>query len=268
MPAPVDLYDNAYSHYGEALYRDIRTETYGEDLGQTSWVTNEESSEIPKLLEIDSHSYGLEIGCGSGRYALQVAATAGCRILALDINQPGIDTANHLAATRNMSGQVSFQQCDAAKPLPFPDNSFDATFSNDAIVHIHDRLTVFRGILRTLRPGGRFLFSDALVIGGMISHQEIATRSSIGYYLFSPPGENERILTQAGFQILEARDTTESAALISQRWHDAREKRRDALVSIEGEPNFDGLQAFLSAVHNLTSERRLRRYLYLAKKPS
>jgi hypothetical protein len=32
-------------------------------------------------------------------------------------------------------------------------------------------------MFRVLKPGGRMLFSDALVIGGMVSHQEIATRS-------------------------------------------------------------------------------------------
>jgi hypothetical protein len=33
------------------------------------------------------------------------------------------------------------------------------------------------------------LFSDALVIGGMVSHEEIAMRSSIGFYVYSSPGE-------------------------------------------------------------------------------
>ena len=48
------------------------------------------------------------------------------------------------------------------------------------------------------------LFSDALVIGGLISHQEIATRSSIGFYVYSPPGENERIMEQADFRGIKA----------------------------------------------------------------
>jgi len=51
MPAKVELYDSAYANYQQALYRQIRLETYGEDLGQTSWVTTEESHNIPKRLE-------------------------------------------------------------------------------------------------------------------------------------------------------------------------------------------------------------------------
>jgi len=37
----VDLYDNAYGKYESDIYRHVRRETYGEDFGQTSWVTTE-----------------------------------------------------------------------------------------------------------------------------------------------------------------------------------------------------------------------------------
>ena len=50
MTEKVDLYDSAYGNYGTEVYRQIRVETYGEDLGQTSWVTTEESSEIPRII--------------------------------------------------------------------------------------------------------------------------------------------------------------------------------------------------------------------------
>jgi hypothetical protein len=57
-------------------------------------------------------------------------------------------------------------------------------------------------MFRILKPGGRMLFSDALVVGGVLSHEEIATRSSIGFYVCSPPGENERLIEQAGFRLI------------------------------------------------------------------
>ena len=101
---------------------------------------------------------------------------------------------------------------------------------------------------------------------GILSHEEIATRSSIGYYAFSPPGENERLLNAAGFRILQVMDTSENAAGIAKRRHDARAKRKNALSAAEGEANFEGLQRFLSSVHTLTSERRLLRFVYIVEK--
>jgi SAM-dependent methyltransferase len=268
MPGKVDLYDNAYANYDADVYRQIRVETYGEDLGQTSWVTSEESQEIPRALHLTAGSRVLEIGCGSGRYALQVAATVGCCVVGLDTNAPGIQTAHQLAASRNVASQVRFEICDAAKNLPFSDSIFDAVFANDVLCHLPGRLNVLREMFRVLKPGGRMLFSDALVIGGLITQQEIAARSSIGFYIFSPPGENERIIKEAGFRLESASDTSDQAAVIAKRWRDARDKRQETLLAIEGAANFEGLQQFLFTVHALTSERRLLRFVYVGEKPA
>lgn len=262
MAARVDLYDGAYSNYGSEVYRDVRVETYGQDFGQTSWVTTEESQEIPRMLNLDPSSYVMEIGCGSGGYALYLAENVGCRLIGLDTNAPGVHNANQLAARAGLGDRARFRQCDASQRLPFEDSSFDAVFSNDVMCHLPGRLDVLREIFRLLKPGGHMLYSDALVIGGMVTHEEIATRSSIGFYVYSPPGENERLMKEAGFSEIRTTDTTENAAGIAERWHQARERRKTDLIGMEGQSNFEGLQRFLSCVRMLTSERRLLRYLY------
>jgi ubiquinone/menaquinone biosynthesis C-methylase UbiE len=185
MSATVDLYDNAYANYGSEVYQQIRLETYGQDLGQTSWVTTEESSDIPRKLHLQASSSVLEIGCGSGGYALYLAKTVGCSIVGLDVNAPGVHNANQLATTSGFAAPAQFQHGDASKNLPFENQTFDAVFANDVLCHIPARPKVVCEMFRVLRPGGRMLFSDALVIGGMVSHEEIATRSSIGYYVYS-----------------------------------------------------------------------------------
>jgi len=76
----------------------------------------------------------------------------------------------------------------------------------------------------------------------------------------------ERLLTEAGFSVLDAKDTTANAAEISARWWQGRENSKVELIALEGEMNFEGLQQFLRCVNTLTSERRLLRYLYLAQK--
>ena len=267
MSEKIDLYDSAYANYASEVYRQVRIETYGQDFGQTSWVTTEESNEIPKTLGVTGDSFVLEIGCGSGGYALYLAEKAGCRIVGLDVNAPGVHNANQLALAKGLASKVRFEQCDASKSLPFEDNTFNAVFSNDVLCHLPGRPAVLGEIFRVLKPCGRMLFSDALVIGGLVSHEEIATRSSIGFYVYSPPGENERIMGKVGFNEIKATDTTENAARLARRWHDAREKRKVDLIVAEGDANFDGLQRFLSCVQTLCGEARLRRYLYSAAKP-
>lgn len=266
MANKVDLYDGAYGNYEAEIYRQIRVETYGEDFGQTSWVTTEESNQIPEILDLTADSSAFELGCGSGRYALQIAKKCSCRVLGVDISESGVQTARRLAEAAQLSSQCRFEQCDASKPLPYADGAFDAAFSNDVLCHIPSRVQILGELFRVLRPGGRLLFSDALVINGVISNREIAIRSSIGNYVFIPGGLNERLIEQAGFRLLCADDTTANASTIAKRWHDARESRREALIAFETEANFDGLQQFLGCVHTLTAERRLLRMRYSAHK--
>lgn len=267
MPDKVELYDGEYGNYDSDIYRHVRMETYGVDFGQTSWVTTEESEQIPNMLGLSSNSSVLEIGCGSGAYALYLAQTVGCSVTGLDINALGIRNASQLALDSGLDRQVRFEVCDVSLPLPFADETFDAVFSNDVLCHVPGRPSLIAEMYRVLKPGvGRLLFSDALIIGGIVSQEEIATRSSIGFYLFSPPGENERLMQQAGFSHIETQDTTEHAARTAARWHGARQKYKDRLIVVEGELKWAGLQRFLSCVQALTMERRLLRLLYQAQK--
>jgi SAM-dependent methyltransferase len=136
----------------------------------------------------------------------------------------------------------------------------------DSMNHFPDRLNVFREWYRILRPGHRAVFTDPVVITGAVTNDELALRSLVGLFLFVPPGVNEELIDSAGFRLVQKEDVSENAALVSRRWREARQRHKDALVQIEGEDRFEGLQKFFTAVHNLTNQRRLSRIVYLVEK--
>jgi SAM-dependent methyltransferase len=262
----IDLYNTSYGNAAIDVYAEVRRETYGQDLGQTSWSTLEEFAGIRAALNITAASNVLEIGCGAGGCALRFAESIDCHVTGIDLNAHGVRAAEDTAHARQLADRARFLVIDAGSPLPFADGTFDAAYSNDAFCHIPHRHRLLLECRRVLKPGGRLLFSDALVVNGAVTNEELAARSSIGYYVFVPRGENERLIADAGFSLLEARDTTVQAAIVAQRWRDARTGHRDALIKIEGDTNFEGLQKFLGCVHTLTSENRLARFLYVAAK--
>jgi cyclopropane fatty-acyl-phospholipid synthase-like methyltransferase len=267
MPETVDLYNNVYADFASRAEAAVRAKAFGEDIGQSSWMTAADWLRFADLANVGPASHVLEVGSGSGGPAVYLAGRRGCRVTGVDLNAHGVANGAQLAAARGVADRAAFQAIDASQPLPFPAETFDAVLSNDAMCHIEHRLEVLRDWRRVLRPGGRMLFTDAMIVTGIVSQEEIATRSSIGRYLFVPPGENERLIAAAGFTLLAAEDLTAAAEAIAQRWHDAREQHRDALVAREGEANFAGLQRFLACVHRLSAERRLSRYGYLAACP-
>jgi SAM-dependent methyltransferase len=264
----VDLYNNVYADFAGDAEADVRRRAFGDDIGQSSWMTAAEWLRFADSAGAVDTSHVLEVGSGSGGPAVYLARSRGCRVTGVDINDHGVRNGRDLAAARGVGDRVSFELHDASRPLPFADGAFDAVLSNDAMCHIADREQVLREWRRVLRPGGRMLFTDAMIVTGLVSHEELATRSSIGRYLFVPPGENERLIARAGFTLLSSEDLTASAEAIASRWHDAREQHRRELIAREGESNFAGLQRFLACVHRLSAERRLSRYAYLAERPA
>lgn len=265
MTKSIDFYDGAYGKFADEILAEIRAETYGNDLGQSSWITADEYEHFCELLKIGPTSHVLETASGSGGPALYMAQKFGCSVTGIDINREGIDNANRLAAERGMSNVV-FKLADVDKRLPFEDESFDAAICIDAANHFPDRSHVLSEWTRLLKPDGRLLFTDPVVITGPVTNHELFDRSSIGTFVFIPPDVTERLIRQAGLTPIQCDDVTANAAMTAGRWHDARAKRKDALITLEGEDKFNGLQTFLSTVHTLTSERRLSRFAFLAEK--
>lgn len=267
MTPSVDLYGTAYGHFATPILEQVRRGTYGEDFGQSSWVTGPEYRRCFQLLELKVTDHVLDIGCGSGGPALFLARETGCRVTGVDLHEAGIRAGQALARDAGMQDTVHFRLADVRQPLPFPDDTFDALVCMDVMCHLPDRSRIFGEWHRILRPGGRALFTDPVVVTGLVSNAELATRSSTGYFEFCPHGVNEKLFREAGFEVTMIEDVTDNEVEVSRRWHAAREQRAADLIRLEGEETFAGLQRFLTTVHLLTRERRLSRLLYMGRTP-
>lgn len=258
---------SSYMQIEDPLVGAVRREAFGEDIGQFSWTTAEEMRRFFALLELDARSRVLDVACGSGGPALFTARTTGCHVMGVDITANGIQTATGLAASLGLTGRAVFQQVDADAPLPFQDGSFDAVTSIDSMNHFLDRTRLLKEWYRVLRPGGRILFTDPIVVTGMLTREEMITRSgSMGVFAFTPSGVDERFVAAAGFASPRVEDVTDNIALVSGRWHRARASHATELVGVEGQAAYDAFQDFLAVVHRLSSERRLSRILYVARR--
>jgi ubiquinone/menaquinone biosynthesis C-methylase UbiE len=263
------LFYSTYANFVESVLTQVREETYGEDIGQFGWVTAEEFRRFFQWLDLGPGSRVLDVACGSGGPALFMARTTGCHVTGVDINENGIKTANQMAQAQGMSVQAEFQKGDAAQPLPFGDASFDAITCIDAINHIYNRLDVLREWYRVLRPGGRILFTDAVIVTGMLLKDEIMARSSsMGQFIFTPPGVHEHFIEAAGFELPTVEDVTATIAGVTKNWHEARVNHAADLIKMEGQSEFDDLQQMLAVAHTLSDERRLSRFVYVARKPN
>src|SRR5437870_6544737 len=114
MRASLDLYNTSYDNFSARVQAEVRAETYGQDLGQSSWMTADELRQFICWLKLKPSSHVLEVGSGSGGPALFIARTVGCRITGLDINPYGIKNANALARQQKLDALAHFQLADAS----------------------------------------------------------------------------------------------------------------------------------------------------------
>lgn len=267
MPDNSNYYTTTYGQFSSDISAEIRREAFGEDIGQNSWLTADEYRQCFKWLNLNAASHVLEAACGSGGPALFMARTTGCRVTGIDNTESGIVTANQMAQEQGLDQRVHFQTADASMPLPFNNEAFDAVVCIDAINHLPGRLQVLKEWNRVLKPGQSILFTDPITITGLLTAEEIAVRSSIGFFLYAPPDEDARLIREAGFELTLRQDVTENVAQLAKRRHDARAKRQDDLIKMEGEAAYQRTQNFFAVAHKISNERRLSRFIFVARKP-
>ena len=126
----------------------------------------------------------LDVGCGVGGPARQIATFSGANIIGLNNNDYQIERATRYTAKAGLANQVSFTKGDFmvcehtllytstrfvdfekmsvlnslthAQQMSFPANSFDAVYAIEATVHAPSLEGVYSEIFRVLKPGGTF----------------------------------------------------------------------------------------------------------------
>lgn len=267
LNSEVDHYGSQYGNFASDLYAQIRRATFDKDIGQNGWLTAAEQDLFIRWLALDQDQSLLDIACGSGGPTLRIAEISHCRVVGIDIHADAVRTAQQAAADRGMASQATFRHTDASAALPFKDGAFTRLMCIDAINHLPDRPHILAEWYRTISPGGRLVFTDPIVVNGPLTHEEIALRASIGFFLFVPDGSDDAMLKDAGFVIQHKEDRTTNLAEMATRWLEARAAQESDLRRIEGHSNYEGQQRFFEVCARLASERRLCRIAYHALKP-
>jgi len=126
---------------------------------------------VLEQLEWDGVGKALDIGCGNGALAVQLARKyPQAEVTGIDYWEGKWDysqaSCEKNAAIEGVASRVSFRKASAAK-LPFEDGAFDAAVSNFVFHEVMDaqnKRDVVKEALRVVRKGGCFAFQDLFTV--------------------------------------------------------------------------------------------------------
>ena len=262
---PANRYEALYRDFDSALMRRIRREAYGEDIGQHSWVGADELRRDTGHLGLTHSSRLLDLGCGPCGPLTFVIASVGCSGTGVELSAAALRLGRARAASLGVEARFTLREADLDAPLPLEPRQFDAAMSLDVILHLRDRLRLFHEVARLLRPAGRFMFTDAGIVTGSLSSEEVKSRSPYGFTQFVAPGWNEGLLELAGFRLIETENRTASMLNNARGRLSAIQAHRAELEKVWSTAGFEKQRDYLETVIELSERGALSRVMFLAE---
>ncbi len=103
----------------------------------------------------------LDIGAGYGGAARYLARERGYCVTCLNLSKVQNERNREMNLQQGLADRIEVVDGNF-EALPFTDESFDAIWSQDAILHSGNRFKVFQEADRVLKPGGTMIFTDPM----------------------------------------------------------------------------------------------------------
>ncbi len=155
----------------------------------------------------------LDVGCGVGGPALDLAREYNVQILGVDPESWIVmEAKNRLEAVKEpLRGRVSFALMpDPLSFMQFAPAEFDIIISKEAILHvpIESKLAYFKEVFRILKPGGSLIIKDWVCSRPFTDQtKQMMTDAGVPFNLISFD-QYQELLGQAGFEKLQVFDET------------------------------------------------------------
>ncbi|KAF7794902.1 hypothetical protein EIP86_006045 [Pleurotus ostreatoroseus] len=158
----------------------------------------------------------LDVGCGVGGPAREIARFADVNIVGLNNNDYQISRARKHTKYAGLESQITFEKGDFMKLAEqFGENSFDAVYAIEATVHAPSWEGVYEQIKKVLKPGGIFGVYEWCMTDrwdpAIPEHKELAHQIEIGNGIpeMRPIAKARQALINVGFEILHEEDLAE-----------------------------------------------------------
>ena len=165
----------------------------------------ETALECIAALELERDDRVLDVGCGLGGAAILMAEAFAARVHAIDLSENMVALARERVRGAGLADRVRVEQLDC---LDIEGEArFDAVYSRDVFLHVHDKTRLFAGLYRLAAPGARLLVTDYCCAPAPWSDGFARYVAERGYDLHTVEAY-AAMIEAAGFEIVRAEDRT------------------------------------------------------------
>ncbi len=119
----------------------------------------------------------LDIGCGCGIdtiFAAKMTGSSG-KVVGIDLMPEMLQRAKENLKFANLDN-VNYEEASSDN-LSFPDEKFDVVISNGAFNLVPDKAKALHEVFRVLKPGGRLMIADQILIGELTKDRKQIIKS-------------------------------------------------------------------------------------------
>jgi len=185
----------------------------------------------------------IDLGCGIGSFSCYIAQRINCEVVGVNISTFQLKKAKKMAKKKKINN-VSFKKFDLMNINQIKDK-FDAAFSIAVNCHLPNKGKVIKNIYSILKPGGRLIISDYLQKRKLNLFEKELLIEPFNHYWNYPYMESvegcKKLLKQAGFKIITARDVSKEVKKNFDMYYDLALKKVQTMdfktmASIVGNP--------------------------------
>ncbi len=209
----------------------------------------------------------LEIGSRVGAIARYISHHFGCQVTGVEI-QPALNAvARELTARCGMSRQVRFITGDITS-IELDEHAFDHFISLMVVLHLRDRVSAWRNVLPSLKPGATVLIEDMVLFGPdslSEEHQEFAREVLAAPNLVTAQDYIAE-LEAGGLVDVHVQDLTEEWKQWSHERYEQFIAERALHLSIHGAEVFESRCLFLQTMRDFFAEGLIGGARFTARK--
>jgi 27-O-demethylrifamycin SV methyltransferase len=196
----------------------------------------------------------LDVGCGTGRQACDLAADHLASVLGITTSAIGVKAATSLASRRHVDAR--FEQRDGTDN-GLQGESFDVAWVLESSHLMRDRDALLRECVRVLAPGGRLAMCDVIrkrdiAFREVLAHrEEFATlRAAFGDAHMQTLESHSAVLTSLGMDVIDCSDISDPTFPTFAKWRANVEANMENLNELLGA---EGVHEFVESTHILES---------------